>query len=458
VLKVQQKQPRKLVFAADQKATHSFFNRGQPLLATTSEPTLARPDDEVQAEMAKSTSAQGKVKKAAAAVSHPFFSAAGRPEVGRIKNGWGGGVKEGEEWTVPLPGRIWPGHVGVSKPGEASTSQLKRRPVQTPKSVTEQDWSFSTVHRQRSTPAPGPPDVPPSVQHMAILSVRKRETGPNRASWCEKYRPLSARQVLGNEKESVYMRDWLNALAVRHEQRIKITRRVPRARSDLVDGWIVDDIGSFSDEEEDEEDGEEDGERFETIYEAPLPFDDRPAAYPSFHSRLANTMLLTGPHGCGKSAAVYAAAEELGWEVFEVYPGIGKRTGGALMNLVGDVGKNHIVAQSKSPSKAKSSIGPFFGKQGNGNGNGNGARSKKDDEDVIFLSSSQGSQKDPIDFLSDPQDDTSKGFKQSLILLDEVDLLYEEESTFRPAVVSLIAESRRPIILTCNGTYIRRPS
>jgi hypothetical protein len=144
--------------------------------------------------------------------------------------------------------------------------------------------------------------------------------------------------------------------------------------------------------------------------------------------------------------------------VFEVYPGIGKRTGGALMNLVGDVGKNHIVAQSKSPSKAKSSIGPFFGKQGNGNGNGNGARSKKDDEDVIFLSSSQGSQKDPIDFLSDPQDDTSKGFKQSLILLDEVDLLYEEESTFRPAVVSLIAESRRPIILTCNGTYIRRPS
>jgi hypothetical protein len=53
-------------------------------------------------------------------------------------------------------------------------------------------------------------------------------------------------------------------------------------------------------------------------------------------------------------------------------------------------------------------------------------------------------------------DETS--FRQSVILLDEVDILFEEEGTFWPAVVSLIATSHRPVILTCNGTssYCRR--
>ncbi|KAK7695808.1 hypothetical protein QCA50_000446 [Cerrena zonata] len=62
-----------------------------------------------------------------------------------------------------------------------------------------------------------------------------------------------------------------------------------------------------------------------------------------FGQSIHNTILLAGPHGSGKTAAVYACAEELGWEVFEVYPGIGQRCGPELHRLIGDVGKHHMV-------------------------------------------------------------------------------------------------------------------
>jgi DNA polymerase III delta prime subunit len=137
---------------------------------------------------------------------------------------------------------------------------------------------------------------------------------------------------------------------------------------------------------------------------------------------LHNTILLTGPPGTGKTAAVYACAEELGWEVFEVYPGIGRRNGANVENLVGEVGKNHLV-RKKSGATRQDSI-------------------------ATLLSNNAGAGGESEDWAGSRE---ASGVKQSLILLEEVDVLFKNDVNFWATVTNLIRECRRPVICTCNG-------
>lgn len=41
--------------------------------------------------------------------------------------------------------------------------------------------------------------------------------------------------------------------------------------------------------------------------------------------------------------------------------------------------------------------------------------------------------------------------QQSLILFEEVDILFKDDVNFWPTVIDFVANSRRPVILTCNG-------
>ncbi|KAJ2446337.1 hypothetical protein GGF42_005724 [Coemansia sp. RSA 2424] len=111
----------------------------------------------------------------------------------------------------------------------------------------------------------------------------------------------------------------------------------------------------------------------------------------------SNVILLAGPSGSCKTAAVYACAEESGYEVHEIHPGQ-RRSGKDVLALLEDVILSHtITAQAGNPSLAS-------------NGTVN----------------------------------------QMLILIEQVDILFEQDQRLWPALKQLALKSRRPIVLTCS--------
>ncbi|KIM46182.1 hypothetical protein M413DRAFT_306208 [Hebeloma cylindrosporum] len=295
----------------------------------------------------------------------------------------------------------------------------------------------------------------------------------SRRPWSEKWRPSCAEEVLGNEKCSVYLRNWLRALELQLEdniappadaavkgkskpsargtKRARVVRAVDKTRrkksrldSDEEDNWIV-----HTDDESDEE--VEPYSEFDACSEpvpsfpasSPVssPAHVPDAEPPQYHDlgQLHNTILLSGPHGTGKTASVYACAEELGWDVFEVYPGIGRRNGANVDNLVGEVGKNHLVAQNRQTGDVLKSI---LKRKGN-----------LEVTDAELPRAPLYSPRKKVSPAVGSETIAKDRIRQSLILLEEVDILFKEDTNFWTTVTRIIKECKRPVICTCNGEW-----
>ncbi|SCZ91408.1 BZ3500_MvSof-1268-A1-R1_Chr1-2g01389 [Microbotryum saponariae] len=257
-------------------------------------------------------------------------------------------------------------------------------------------------------------------------------------NWAVKYAPQAANEVLGSTSGSsaLKLKAWLQEVKVSaqsgNNKRGRQIQRGVRIKKKRRQGYgsatDLDDFVASDNEEVDYEglDCDDDDGGVEEL---------SPSSgwFPS----LSNLILLAGSNGSGKTATVHAVANELGWEVFEVYPGIGKRTAKDIEKLVGDVGRNHTVRAGGVSSPRKPSAAATGG--------------------LFSMFAKQSAKSQPT--ASSSRIDSAKAKElaetaesnahQSLILFEEVDVLYRDEKDFWSGLVHLATTSRRPIILTC---------
>ncbi|KAI0880737.1 P-loop containing nucleoside triphosphate hydrolase protein [Annulohypoxylon maeteangense] len=300
----------------------------------------------------------------------------------------------------------------------------------------------------------------PALTH-AYNSIEKSLSAFDKATcetsaWSQKYAPSSAERVLQSGREAELLRDWLENLKVRavdsgSKPKIVAPTKAKGKRKKL-DGFVVysDEEGSeyeldeISDTEGDWSQSSGQGNAKKTVIRSGSA---RQASRDG--GRFANAVVLSGPHGCGKTATIYAIAKELDFEIFEINSG-SRRNGKDILEKVGDMTRNHLVQHRNKEDVPQEED------------------ALEDEVDRDLKSGKQGMMtaffkpkttpapapaptKKPTDSPSFKEAKKSpKAQKQSLILLEEVDVLYEEDKQFWATIISMIAQSKRPFVMTCN--------
>ncbi|KAF2706074.1 P-loop containing nucleoside triphosphate hydrolase protein [Pleomassaria siparia CBS 279.74] len=286
-------------------------------------------------------------------------------------------------------------------------------------------------------------------------------------SWVQKYAPTSASHVLQSGNEAVVLRDWLLNLTVKSviyskpnaENTAHVKKPVKKKRKKEEDDFI-----QYSDEEECEEMTElVNSEAYGHPEGLARP---KSVKLPQF-SRHKNVIVISGPHGCGKSATVYAVAKELNFEVFEINSS-SRRSGKDVQDKVGDMSENHLVSNKRNNIVILPDVLPADDTD------------NERMEDALQKDLSSGRQGTMTSFftsrpkqktmpvvkpqIEEPQKaptsvqatlpvatGSQKSQKQSLILLEEADILFEEDQQFWAQVTRLALISKRPVIITCNN-------
>ena len=117
----------------------------------------------------------------------------------------------------------------------------------------------------------------------SIVSIQDHASKLGQDSWCDFYQPRNTHDVIGNQSNVSQLLLWLKQWKDRCQANQRPPEVSPEQRPHLLDDSLN---SSLCDEEEDES--------------------------------LCAAMIISGPCGVGKTAAVYACAQELGYKVLEI--------------------------------------------------------------------------------------------------------------------------------------------
>ncbi|KAF2126439.1 P-loop containing nucleoside triphosphate hydrolase protein [Dothidotthia symphoricarpi CBS 119687] len=283
--------------------------------------------------------------------------------------------------------------------------------------------------------------------------------------WTQKYSPKCASHVLGSNNEASVLKDWLQSLTVmavggaqdpsKAGTTLEAKKPPRKKRRKIEDDFIVGDDFEENEEMVEITNVNEAGVHRSISYRRP------------FWTRNKNVVLISGPHGCGKSATVYAVAKELGFEVFEMNSG-SRRSGKDIQDKVGDMTANHLVNHQRGGASAREELVPA---DDTDNERMSTALQKDLDSGrqgtmMSFFKSGPTTQAKPKIKPKAPEPKKAptsaiqamlpiagpqrKSQKQSLILFEEADILFEEDQHFWSQVIKLASQSKRPIVITCN--------
>ncbi|CAJ0965010.1 unnamed protein product [Ranitomeya imitator] len=337
----------------------------------------------------------------------------------------------------------------------------------------------STAGSRLPSACQGPPSAHRRVSEEPDVIVIEEQSRPCLAEdpssedilWTEKYQPHSSTEVIGNSAAVRSLHSWLKEWKVRAEKEEKRSR-AQKTGMDKDESWST---GDFHDSEDSDEES------------------------------LCNTLLITGPPGVGKTAAVYACAQELGFKVFEVNASC-QRSGRQILAQLKEATQSHQVDQQgvhahkpcffsssstvKSPRKLNSPktvvSSPRKSPRGPGHKSGLAPKNGLAPKSLNFFFKAASKQNPEVKktikelvrgggnevLCSAPQSDDDDGKASraergsraeesqrrtatSLILFEEVDVIFDDDTGFLSAIKTFMSTTKRPVILTTNDPMFR---
>lgn len=250
--------------------------------------------------------------------------------------------------------------------------------------------------------------------------------------WTSKYTPQTSISVLTNDSQGVVVRDWIvnrikflatiksKELQALSQKKKKKKKRNGYAGSDM-DDFIVDD-----DEIEYASDSNSHSKQNPKSCEDNITSDEIEESLPDLNQ--PEILILYGPPGSGKTSSVYAACKELDIYVFESHPGE-RRSGKLIMEKLDGMSRSHLVHHRKDDGPKKGGLFGFL---------------KPASKPSVPKQNEVGSNKVAVSGKNPPHK-----LQKSVILFDDADILFDDESSFWSAIERFLETTRRPVIITC---------